>query len=248
MMPEVSIRKFTDEGIEQFRNYLAELRNGSTSPPPFHILNDPATSEPIDDDVQIENRNFETRLDLARYLDFTLVNIESDSLETDVHLWSWLSLLYFDQVCPTQKDGVRRPGRDYRHILEPGYPNGHRHLLCGLYMVYSVYELGENLSKLLLCSAIPIENKFHHELAGRQSLITNRGTLEAVHSLYYEQAANKPKRGAQVKKPAPGSFYRFIGIIQQLDLNYDLYSMSGNEILDLLPPEFNKWKGQRPLL
>ena len=46
----------------------------------------------------------------------------------------------------------------------------------------------------------------------------------------------------------PGTFYRFIGIIQQLDLNYDLYSMSGNEILDLLPPEFNKWKGQKRLL
>ena len=115
-------------------------------------------------------------------------------------------------------------------------------------MVYSVYELGENLSKLLLCTAIPIENKFHHELAGRQNLITNRGTLEAVQELYLDQAADKPKRGAQVKKTAPGSFYRFIGIIQQLDLNYDLYSMSGNKILDLLPPEFNKWKGQIRLL
>ena len=115
-------------------------------------------------------------------------------------------------------------------------------------MVYSVYELEEDLSKLLLCTVIPVENTFHHELAVRQNLITNRGILEAVHSLYYEGAADRPKRGAQVKKPAPGSFYRFIGIIQQLDLNYDLYSMSGNEILDLLPPEFNKWKGQRRLL
>jgi hypothetical protein len=244
MMSEVTIRKFTDEGVDQFRSYLAELKEGSTSPPPFHILNDPATSESLSDEVQIENRNFETRLDLARYLNVTLADIDSDSIETDVYLWSWLSLFYFDQVCPPQKDGVRRPGRDYRHILEPGYPNGHRHLLCGPYMVYAVYELGEDLSKLLLCTDIPIENKFHHELAGRQSLITNRGTLEAVHTLYYEEAADKPKRGAQVKKPTPGSFYRFIGIIQQLDLNYDLYSMHGNEILDLLPPEFNKWKGQ----
>lgn len=248
MTSEVAIRKFTDEGIDQFRNYLAELREGSTSPPPFQILNDPSTSEPMSDEVQIENRTFETRLDLARYLDDVLANIDHDSIETDVHLWSWLSLFYFDEVCPAQNDGIRKPGRDYRHILEPGYPNGHRHLLCGPFMVYSVYELGENLSKLLLCTAIPIENKFHHELAVRQSLITNRGTLKAVHLLYYDEVGNKPKRGAQVKKPIPGGFYRFISIIQQLDLNYDLYSMSGNEILDFLPPEFNKWKGQRPIL
>ncbi len=242
-MAGTAIRKFTDEGIEPFRNYLAELREGSTSPPPFHILNDPATSEPINGGGEIENREFAIRLELAQYLDEALEGIESDSIETDVHLWSWLSLLYFDQLCPAQKDGVRKPGRDYRHILEPGYPNGHRHLLCGPYMVYSVYGLGENLSKLLLCTSIPVENKFHHELAGRQSLITNRGSLEAVHSLYYEKANGKPKRGAQVKKPAPGTFYRFIGIIQQLDLNYDLYSMTGEEVLELLPAEFNKWKG-----
>jgi len=239
----MEIRRFTDEGIERFRNYLTELRNGSTSLPPFDLLNNPDTSELVNGGGEIENREFAIRMELAQYLDKALEGIESDSIETDVSLWSWLSLLYFDQVCPAQKDGVRKPGRDYRHILEPGYPNGHRHLLCGPYMVYSVYGLGENLSKLLLCTSIPVENKFHHELAGRQSLITNRGSLEAVHSLYYEKANGKPKRGAQVKKPAPGTFYRFIGIIQQLDLNYDLYSMTGEEVLELLPAEFNKWKG-----
>jgi hypothetical protein len=65
MMAEMAIRKFTDEGIEQFRNYLAELREGSTSPLPFHILNDPATSEPINGGGQIEIRIYSTRLELA---------------------------------------------------------------------------------------------------------------------------------------------------------------------------------------
>ncbi len=242
MTDKKAIRKFTDEGIEQFGRYLADLRGGATSPPPFHLLNDPVTSQPVNDEIQIENREFATRLELARYLDEALAEIESDSIETDVNLWSWLSLFYFDQVCPVQKEGIRKPGRDYRHILEPGYPNGHRHLLCGAHLVYSVYGLGADLSKLLLCTAIPIENKFHHELSVRQSLITNRGILEAVHSLYYEEAADKPKRGAQVKKTAPGTFYRFVDIIQQFDLNYDLYSMTGEEVLQLLPAEFNQWK------
>ena len=240
-------RKFTDEGLEQLRRYLAELREGATSPPPFHLLNDPVTSKPANDDTQIENREFATRLELAQYLDDALAEIENDSIETDVYLWSWLSLFYFNQVCPPQKDGTRKPGRDYRHILEPGYPNGHRHLLCGAHLVYSVYGLGGDLCKLLLSTTIPVESKFHHELATRQGFITNQGILEAAHILYYDDLADKPKRGAQVKKTAPGTFYRFVDIIQQLDLNYDLYSMSGEEILGLLPLEFTKWKGQRPL-
>lgn len=247
MTARTIIRKFTDKGIEQFRRYLAELKEGATSPPPFHLLVDPVASKPVNDEIQIENRTFATRLELAQYLDDALADIEIDSIETDVHLWSWLSLFYFDQACPPQKDGTRKPGREYRHILEPGYPNGHRHLLCGAHLVYSIYGLGENLCKLLLSTTIPVESKFHHELATRQGFITNKGILEAAHILYYDKLADKPKRGAQVKKNAPGTFYRFIGIIQQFDLNYDLYSMSGEEILGLLPLEFSKWKGQRPL-
>lgn len=243
MMAEIAIRKFTDEGIEQFRNYLADLREGSTSPPPLHLLSDPNTSEPINGGGEIENRNFSTRLDLARYLDDTLAVIESDSIETDVHLWSWLSLFYFDQVCPVEKNGVRKPGRDYRHILEPSYPNGHRHLIGGVYLVYTVYELGEGLTRLLLWTPLHMESKFHHQLAVRQTLITNRGILDAAHQMYFNGLEGIPKRGALGEKDSPGTLLRYIDVIQQLDLNYDLYSMSGDKVLELLPPEFNKWKG-----
>jgi len=244
MTPPTALKRFTDHGIEEFRRYLDRLRQADAAPAPVHLLNDPAASRPIDAEVHIEKRRFDTRMQLARYFDDVLSPLEDEGIETDVHLWSWLSLFYFDQVCPADENGKRRPGRNYRHILEPGYPNGHRHLLCGPYLVYSVYGLGEDLARLLLCTPVPIENKFHHELASRQGLITNRGILEAVHRLYYQPAADKPRRGAQIKKNSPGGFYRFISIIQQLDLNYDLYSMSGDEIIALLPPEFDQWKTQ----
>jgi hypothetical protein len=246
MTAKTIIRKFTDEGIDQFRRYLAELREGATSPPPFHLLNDPITSKPVNDEIQIENREFATRLELAQYLDDALAEFESDSIETDVYLWSWLSLFHFDQVCPTQKDGIRKPGRDYRHILEPGYPYGHNHLLAGAYLVYSVYGLNDDLSKLLLYTPPNIESTFHHQLAQRQSIITNKGLMEAAHLLYIGNRESKPKFGAIAKNKA-GTVIRFIDVIQQLDLNYDLYSMTGEEVLQLLPAEFNKWIGQRKL-
>ena len=247
MTNKKAIRKFTDDGIEQFRRYLAELREGATAPPPFHLLNDPVTSKPVNDEIQIENREFATRLKLAQYLDEALAEIESDSIETDVNLWSWLSLFYFDQVCPAQKDGIRKPGRDYRHILEPGYPYGHNHLLAGAYLVYTVYGLNDDLSKLLLYTPTYIESGFHHQLTQRQSIITNKGLMEAANLLYINNREIKPKFGAIAKNKA-GTVYRFIDVIQQLDINYDLYSMTGEEVLQLLPAEFNKWKGQRPLL
>lgn len=191
---------------------------------------------------EVEQQNFETRLQLAQYLDGLLDGVENDGLENTVGLWSWLSLFYFDQVCPPEESGLRKPGRDYRHILEPGYPYGHRHLLAGAWLVYSVHGLQEKLSRLMLWTPLHIESMFHHELASRQTLITNMGILEAADRLYFRESEGRPEKGALIKKAAPGTLQRFIDVIQQLDLTYDLYSMSGEQILALLPPEFDEWK------
>ena len=240
----MELRKFTDKGLEQFRGYLHELSDGSAAKPPLHLLTDSEFSKPMRGRVQLEDTQFISRLELAHYLDQTLEELPErpDKLMNDVHLWSWMSLFYFDQVCPANDKDRRKPGRDYRHIPEPGYPNGHRHLMMGAYLVYTIYGWGDELSKLLLQTALSIESHFHHQIATRQSFITNRGIMEALHILYYNNFENKPKRGPIMNKNAPGSLYRFVGVIQQLDVTYDLYSMSGPEIVSLLPAEFNHWK------
>jgi hypothetical protein len=239
----MELRKFTEKGLEQFRAYLHELGEGSAAAPPLHLLTDPESSKAMRGSVQIKQIQFESRLYLARYLDQILEELPErpDNLANDVHFWSWMSLFCFDQVCPANDRGRRSPGRDYRHIPEPGYPNGHRHLMMGAYLVYTVYGWGEELSKLALHSSLSVESHFHHEIATRQSFITNRGIMEALHVLYYDRAHNKPKRGPIMNKNAPGSLYRFIDVIQQLDVTYDLYSMSGPAIVSLLPTEFTHW-------
>ena len=238
----MKIRILTNKGIERFRDYLAELRLGSKTSPPYSLLENPEFSAPLKGDTEVEQRTFRTRLELAQYLDQALDGYDYDSLENDVQLWSWLSLYYFDQVCPLEDNGLRKPGRDYRHILESGYPYGHRHLLAGAYLVYSVFGLGEKLSRLLLRTPLHLESRFHHQLASRQTLITNEGILEAADKMYFNELEGKPKRGVLKEKSSPGTLLRFIDVIQQLDLTYDLYSLSGQEILALLPPEFDKWK------
>jgi hypothetical protein len=237
----MEVRKLTVSGIEQFRNYLLSLRSGSTVAPPYGLLTDPGASELVPGNAKVELVRFDTRLDAAKYLDEALFGLELDSLEMNVGLWSWLSLYYFDQVCPPGKDLSRKPGRDYRHILDSDYRYGHRHLLCGAYLVYTVYGWREEFGKLMLATPLPTESQFHHELAARQNFVTNRGILESVQSLYFDRKTAKPKRGSLMKN-SPGTLYRFIDVVQQLDLTYDLYSMTGEEVLDLLPSEFDRWR------
>lgn len=239
----MELRKFTDEGVERFRVYLRAAVEGSTAGPPRELLTDPKSSFSVRERLQIEPQVFANRLELARYLDRIFENLRErpDTLANDVALWSWLSLFYFDQVCPADEKGRRKPGREYRHIPEPGYPMGHRHLVMGPYLVYTVYGWGDGLSKLLLHTVLSAESKFHHEICSRQSLVTNKGIMEALHILYFDEAHAKPKRGPIMNKKAPGSLNRFIDVIQQLDVTFDLYSMPGAEIVGLLPPEFSHW-------
>lgn len=236
----MEMRRFTDYGLEQFRRYLTELHGGSKVEPPRHLLTDTESSESFSEAGEIEQRSFSTRLEAAGYFHIVLSEVEDNELQSDVHLWSWFSLLYFDDVCPPQSDGGRKPGRDYRHIPEPGYQHGHRHLLGGAYLVYSVHGWGEKLSRLLLSTKPSVESRFHHELAARQNLITNRGVMEAADLLYFDEERGRPKPGA-ARREFPGGLYRFIDVIQQLDLTYDLYSMKGREMVGLLPPEFQPW-------
>lgn len=235
-----TVRRLTEKGIEQFRDYLRELREGGNVIPPRSLLTGSETSESFTPTRSIEQHTFTMRIEVARYLVDLFGEIKG--LEEDVGLWSWLSLLYFDQVCPARSDGTRSPGRDYRHILEPGYPYGHRHLLGGPFMVYRQH--GE-LARLLLCTKINQENRFHHELASRQTLISNPTIMEAASRLYFDDRAKRPKRGAQDSKCGSGTLRRFVDVIQQLELNYDLYSMSAAALVGLLPTEFDEWRQKK---
>lgn len=60
--------------------------------------------------------------------------------------------------------------------------------------------------------------------------------------LYWDDKSQRPKRGAAPNKRKPGTLRRFVDVIQQLELTYDLYSMDGREILTLLPDEFTPWR------
>jgi hypothetical protein len=238
-MPEV-VRKLTTTGIEQFRDYLKELREGSTSGPPRSLLTDPETSEPFSPERFVEQRAFDDRLDAARYLSGVFDGVSA--VEEDIGLWSWLSLFFFDHVCPAGSDGTRSPGRDYRHILEPGYLYGHRHLLGGPFLVYSLHR---EQATLLLCTKLYQENMFHHELASRQVFISNPAIIRAASLLYLERRTGRPKRGAQDPKRAPGTLRRFVDVLQQFDVNYDLYGMSAEALVGLLPAEFDEWRRKK---
>lgn len=232
------VRMLNEEGIEKFREYLAALRSGSTESPPRDLLADAWTSAKLPIDIEIKNISFKDRLEAAKYLTTILEPLGHAKIERNVGLWSWLSLNFFDQVCPVNKSRKRSPGQDYRHIFDTDSRLYYRHLLMG---PYTVYRLHGSEAPLLLYGALSQMTEAYREIACRQAFMTNKEVVSAANRLYYDTKKRRPKRGFGAKLAKPGTLRRFIDVIHQLDLTYDLYSVSGEEILELLPPEFDEW-------
>lgn len=232
-----ALRKLNARGIAAFREYLRSIRAGSEFQSNPALLYVDEFSSPIQPRIEIAPRRFATKLDAAVYLSNALQPVEAPGLTSDAGLWAWLALYYFDQLSPVGADGKRRPREDYHYITGTGRWVHERHLLAGPYRIYRMH--GER-ARLLLHPAVHQHGTFIYDLSFHRDLITNRGLITAIDMLYWNRRTKRPKRGATTST-RPGNLRRLIAVLQQLDLNYDLYGMRAAEILSLLPEEFSAW-------
>jgi hypothetical protein len=236
-----ALRKLNQKGIAAFREYLASIRAGAEfqASPALLYVDDFSTL--VLPRIEIEPRALKTKLAAAQYLTPVLEPLDGPSLSADAGLWSWLALFYFDQLSP-MRGGKRRPREDYYYIPDERRPQ--RHLLAGAYQLYRLH--GEH-ARVLLHPSVHQHGRFLFDLDYRRDLLTNRGLIELVDRLYWNPETSRPKRGA-ASDTQSGSLRRLIAVVQQLDLNYDLYGMSAQEIDALLPLEFDAWRnGSSPL-
>lgn len=238
------LRRLNERGVQQFHGYLQKIREGAEFHPSPAILHVDDYSPRVEPEIVLEPLLFVNKFAAAKYLAKALAPIEGPALPSNVGLWSWLALYYFEQLSPKDSEGQRRPREDYHYI--PSTANSwhrYRHLLAGPYKLYMQH--GDN-ARLLLYPKVHEHGAFVYDLGFRRDLITNRGLIEAIDILYWDAKHNRPKRGTTTRT-RPGNLRRLITVLQQLDFNYDLYGMTAAEILDLLPPEFDAWR-PAPLL
>src|SRR5262245_26273741 len=123
------VRQFNQSGLKAFRDLLDGTREHPSGPVDRRILVDPGLTEIVAPEIDIAPQRFTTRGDAAAYLAKHLAPLRDDDVSRNAGLWSWLSLFYFDEVCPP-KNGVRAVRNDYSYVFEPTNPRHfYRHLL-----------------------------------------------------------------------------------------------------------------------
>jgi hypothetical protein len=233
------LKVFTDEGINEFRGFLIELKNNPELNRPD--LSDIKYSENFEPEITLdENKIFSSRMQLAEYLTqiFSDAGVKSQNVISNDKLWTWLAYLWFDQVCPIE--GEERKVREIvKYICSTDYKKYYRHFIASTYRIFST--LGKDNSLLFLNRPVNDHGDFIEQLASRQEIISNPNLIGVAHELYWDSNDNKPKRGGSDRKK-PGNLRRLIQLFGQIELTYDIFSMKPDEIVKTLPKEFNNWK------
>jgi hypothetical protein len=244
------LRTLNAKGIAEFESFILALATGNNILPPKEILSDSKYSDALEPSVDIDERlggvPFASRFDFGVYLRDLLLAFDQTRITRNYGLWNWLSLFYFDQLCPLSPDGLRKVFAKELYVILPSqiYRQYFRHLVRAPWLVVNDHR--ENARVLLVGSErrdeAPLAGRGYifEQLASRQNILNNQTIIATAQRLYFDEREGRPRYGAGGK--GAGSSRRFALVVQQLELTFDTRACGVPQLLSLLPKEFDDWK------
>ncbi len=240
----MQIRRLNDKGIARFRDYLADLRKDGSHPVPEYLLKDKESSGEVAGAGEIEKPGFKTKRAFAEHIIRALGEIGHENVIRDQGLWTWLSLYYIDDICPANATGKRKPGQDCRYILDVDNWNRRYRLL--LLAPYLILKAIPDHNRIFLDTPLSVHGELIEQVAlGRLYLIRLPAVREIIDLLYFDENTGKAKTGIFPKKQRakPGDLRNRLPIrIRQLQRTFDVASLTGDRLLELLGSEFQGWR------
>lgn len=234
----MKVRRLNSVGLAEFSSYIDKLSKGVSSNLPVYLLDDDRTSDDISFQVIVENKKFISRYEMGVYLCELLSDENLQSYIGDAGFWSWFALFWFDQLCSKDTAGNFKPSRVYNYVLSESYYHRPRH---AVYITWQLVQRYGEDARFLLCKAMNVRGELTEQLMGRQGILSSRGVMELASELYFDYEAGNFKKGATSRKSA-GCVTRYVAWLQQLELTYDLYSISKADLLEILPTEFKRFR------
>jgi len=233
----MKLRRFNSDGIHEFREFLNKCRSHPDAEVPVELLEHRQFTEIVAPEIQIVTQQFELKGDAARYLTPVLKPLLAAEVEKDAGLWTWLTLLFFDSVCPVDDDG-RNVKNYYTYVFEPNDTRYfYRHLL---YNSWRVLYLAPRFNRLLLKSRLDTFDGFTDQVMKRLYLTRIPCIFEVLDRLYWDAAGHGPRRGIVGSRACAGDLqHRFPPRIRQLEMTYDLMSLTADQLIELLGDEFS---------
>ncbi len=242
------VRQLTKEGMNAFRDYIEARRRGEDrGPVPSYLLYSSPYSESLQQQIEIEKERFYTKYEEAVYFSDVFKGFDHEEISYNGGLWSWLSLYYLDELLQSQsgRRGTLNAPNNYILEVEEGELNWRdyvKHLLATPFYIYRYH--GEK-SRMLLTGPVGSRKQLTFQIAGRQQFARSDEFIKLVNRLYEDDSGNTKSgvtSGISSKfKANPGDLSRLFLLFKQLELTYDIFNMSCEKMIELLPSEFDEW-------
>lgn len=238
------LRQFNRQGISEFRSFLANCRIDPTTALPQSLLDDEATSTLVEPAIQIEPQLFVKKDDAARYLREALAPLPDIDVAANDGLWTWLTLYYFDQVCPSQ-NGRRSVKNDYHYVFEPkNHRHYYRHLL---FISWQVLRVADSFGRIMLVSKLSTLDAVTTVIMGGLYVTRIPCIFEVIDRIYWDDVRQRPRVGiVDTRTVQRGDLrHRLRMRVKQVEMTYDLQSMTADQLIELLGDEFTHWQSPR---
>jgi len=225
--------EFTDSGLHLFERVV----NGACDEQVLS-LEDETLVNRVAGTREFQVREFSTAKEMAAAILQSLGTISLANVLSRAGLWAWLAFVLRDSLYPKDASGRRRYGEVHRWL--PSDPNdwqkAQRHLVR--MPVILLATLGSNADHLL-CVKPSILPEIREQLTSQQDMF-HPAFQGAARLLYFDEKSGRLRRGAGGK--AGGSPRRLAKVRQQLDVTWDIFDLTANRILEILPKEFDRFK------
>jgi hypothetical protein len=109
----------------------------------------------------------------------------------------------------------------------------HRHRLLGPYLILRAHRRNPSLALCLLSQPLTRPGHLVERLASRPRLVACPAAVGAATFLYCEP-------GGSIRRSAASNVDRLSDVLMQLDRTYDIYGMTPEALLALLPRDFDE--------
>ena len=235
------VRRLTDDGLRRAREFLAYMREhpGANREPPRELLFGEHYSRLFRESLRVERRAFQTRREAAEYFEPKLATIRH-LVTDDARLWSWLGMFYFADTVRVENGQVRLSPLDETFVVHRedsrSYMLRFRHYLWGTWRLYETH--GESVAFLLDQNLTAFGDIFQRTF-GAIRIFNSDGIIQLVLRLYTHDTRQKRGFGH-----APGGLRHLLRVLDQLERTYDVYGMSPDALIKVLPEEFRHWDSQ----
>ena len=232
-----SVGKFNSNGLSKFSSLL-KLDLNKVLDGVDELINDQTLFEKID--CKIEIRPVGTRLELAEILHKAIAkNPNFVGLQSDQGLWSWLAAAWMKTLFEGSPKSAKI-GEQARWILDMQKTRYYRHLLAGPYFIYNHHSDNPRRALSILGGSVIVPGELVGQIAASSDIAFSVGA-EVATILYVDPVTGKAKKGSG--GAGPGSPRRLTAAyLNQIDLTVDYRGMTAQQVIDILPKEFDKFK------